>query len=175
MNIAVAVHSSQSGDLAGKIEAFLDELSKCGPHNIFVGGYWGYMRNVVDEALKRGMRVVAILPIEREDVELPKDAIVVKTGCEFRCRSVMLVRSADVLVALGGGAGTMIEIAMAYAMGKPVFVLKGTGLATDKLEAAYPEYLDERNSARVVYEADPKRLASLVCSARPTASALEVG
>jgi len=65
--------------------------------------------------------VVVFLPVEREDVALPKGVIVVRTGCEFRCRSVQMVRSADAVAALGG-VGTIIEALMAYAMGKPLFV-----------------------------------------------------
>lgn len=175
MKIAVAAHSEDSG-LDEKTAQLVDELAKCSPiPTIYVGGYWGLMRRIVDEALKRRLTVVAILPIEREDVEVPEGLITVKSGCEYRCRSVALVRSADVLIALGGAAGTMIEVLMAYAMGKPTFVLTGTGLATDKLPSAFPDYVDDRRSARVTYSGDPRALARAACSAGGTRKILEIG
>ena len=127
--------------------------------------YWGHMVDVVDAALERGLRVVLFLPLEREDVKTPPDAVVVKTGCEFRCRSVLMIRSADVVAVLGGGVGTTIEALMAYAMGKPFFVLANVGAASDRLQTAYPEYFDERKAVKAVYEEDPVRLAELVCTA----------
>jgi hypothetical protein len=127
--------------------------------------YWGHMVDVVDAALERGLRVVLFLPLEREEVKTPPGAVVVKTGCEFRCRSVLMIRSADVVAVLGGGVGTMIEALMAYAMGKPFFVLANVGVASDRLQTAYPEYFDERKAVKAVYEEDPVRLAELVCAA----------
>jgi uncharacterized protein (TIGR00725 family) len=76
-----------------------------------------------------------------------------------------MIRSADVVAVLGGGVGTTIEALMAYAMGKPFFVLANVGAATDRLQAAYPDYFDERRAVRAVYEEDPVRLAELVCAA----------
>ncbi len=162
--IAVAVHSSTVGSLA--VEEFVAELSALCPEAVvLVGGYWGYMREVVDHALKRGLVVVVFLPIEREDVELPPGVIAVRSGCEYRCRSVLMVRSADVVAVLGGGVGTAIEGLMAYAMGKPLYVLANSGMATDKLREAYPEYFDERRVVRVNYVEDPRALARAVCTA----------
>lgn len=164
--IAVAVHSGYVPGLAEKIERFVGALARACPDAVLlVGGSWGHMRDVIDAALRRGMAVVMFLPVEREGVPAPGRAIVVRTGCDDRCRSVLLVRSADAVAALGGGAGTMIEALMAYAMGKPVFVLTGTGAPSDKLAAAYPDYFDERKTVRVVYAENPERLAELCCAA----------
>lgn len=70
---------------------------------VLVGGYWGHMKDVVDNALRLGLKTVVFLPIERENVELPRDVVFIKTGCEFRCRSVLMIRSADAVVVLGVG------------------------------------------------------------------------
>ncbi|CCC82719.1 hypothetical protein [Thermoproteus tenax] len=175
MKLAVAAHSTDSAEVAEKIAEFFDELTRCARPVVMVGGYWGLMRHVVDEALKRALPVVVFLPIEREDVELPEEAIGVRTGCEYRCRSVMLVRSSDVVVAFGGAAGTIIEILMGYAMGKPVFVLTGTGLATDNLPKAFSDYIDERRSSSVRYFSDPRDMAKAVCSSTAPRGIVEVG
>ena len=168
MQVVVAAHSSEpSRDVVEKAKAFVRELAKCGREiTLLLGGYWGLMKVVVDEALDLGMRVVVVLPLEREDVEVPKGVIRVNTGCEYRCRSVVLVRSGDVLVSLGGGSGTMAEMLMAYAMGIPVFALVNTGMYSDELARAFPEYFDERRAVKINYFSDPGELARAVCSFR---------
>ncbi|ADY02071.1 Rossmann fold nucleotide-binding protein-like protein [Vulcanisaeta moutnovskia 768-28] len=170
MQIAIAAHSSP---VDPKNEAmareFLKELhSQCPSITLLLGGYWGFMKSIVDEALKLSFKVVVILPLERHDVELPSDAIRIDSGCEFRCRSVIMVRSSDALVALGGGAGTIIEVLLAYAMGKPAYVLTGTNLSSDNLPKAFPEYIDERKVIRIRYFDDPVKLAREICRERIT-------
>jgi uncharacterized protein (TIGR00725 family) len=164
--IAVAVHSGRVPGLAEKARQFVEALAaRCPDAVLLVGGYWGHMVDVVDAALQRRLRVVLFLPVEKEDVDVPPQAIALRTGCEYRCRSVLMIRSADAVVVLGGGVGTMIEALMAYAMGKPFFVLANVGAASDRLQTAYPEYFDERKAVKAVYEEDPVRLAELVCAA----------
>ncbi|MFN3805144.1 MAG: LOG family protein [Pyrobaculum sp.] len=164
--IGVAVHSDATGGLSQKVERFVGRLSEvCPDAVVLVGGYWGHMKEVVDHALSRGLRVVAFLPVERESTALPPGVVAVRSGCEYRCRSVLLVRSSDAVVVLGGGVGTAIEAFMAYAMGRPLYVLTNSGMATDRLSEAYPEYFDERKAVRVVYATEPELLAELACGA----------
>jgi len=141
------------------------EVSKCGP-TLILGGYWGLMKVVVDEAAALGLKTVLILPMEHEAVEPPTGVILIRTGMEYRARSVPLVRSSDALVALGGEAGTMIEALMAYAMGKPVIVLTGLGFSSDKLELAFPNAFDRRMTAQVTYTNDVRLAAQAACSGR---------
>ncbi|MEM1619271.1 MAG: hypothetical protein QXU52_00740 [Fervidicoccaceae archaeon] len=165
--IAVAAHSEDADpSLARAAELFVETLaSSCGERAALVlGGYWGLMRVVVDKALSLGLRVVLLPPIEMErGREYPPDALVIRTGLSFRGRSVALARSCDVMVALGGASGTMIEVLLAYTEGKPSFVLQGTGLPTDKLERLAP-FPDGRRLARIELIEDPVALAERVCS-----------
>lgn len=57
----------------------------------------------------------------------------------------MVVRASDALVMIGGGAGTLHELAIAYAEGTPVVVLRGTGGWSDRLPTLLVDgaYLDE--------------------------------
>jgi Predicted Rossmann fold nucleotide-binding protein len=164
MQIAIAAHGSETGEeVEDKSKRFLRVLSRCHRHSLLVGGYWGLMRTVVDEALRLGINVVAILPEEMEHVILPPQVVRINTGCEPRCRSVMLVRSGDVLVSLGGEAGTMTEILMAYAMGKTIYSLVGTGLSTDLLLKAFPTHLDQRRTGEVFHFQDPEEMGREIC------------
>ena len=103
------------------------------------------------------------LPVEREDVEVPGKVIRVRTGLTFKARSIPLVRSADLLIVLGGGSGTILEAIAAYAQGIPTIILTGTGLPSDNLERAYPRGFDYRMSAKVVYTSNPEEAAKLAC------------
>ncbi len=167
MQIGIAAHS---GDYPASLESaaktFVKELSvRCRQPKLVLGGYWGLMKVVVDEAIENGIRSVLVLPVNKEDVALPESDLltVIKSGMEYRARSVMLVRSSDVLVALGGSSGTIIEIAMAYAMGKPVVVLYGYGMPSDRLRYAFGGALDSRSTSTIVYTADPNEAAALAC------------
>ena len=164
LQIGVAAHSEHTDKLAEAARKVIETLADACRPAIVVGGYWGVMRDVVDEALRRGLRVVIIAPLEKEDVNYPGDAIVIKTGCSFRCRSNILVRSSDALIVLGGGVGTMIEALTAYAEGVPVHILI-TGMPSDKMRDAWPEYFDDRRIVHVKYFEDPVQLAKSACEA----------
>ena len=130
---------------------------------IVVGGYWGLMRVIVDEALTRGFNVLIIPPLEQERVKFPEGAIVVRTGTSFRVRSVFLVRSSEVLVIMGGGAGSMQEAVTAYTEGVPTVLLTGFDMPSDKLAALAP-YLDERRLAEVRVVRNPEDAVNYVVS-----------
>ncbi|MCD6324303.1 MAG: hypothetical protein J7L55_04255 [Desulfurococcales archaeon] len=128
---------------------------------LVLGGYWGLMRVIVDEALKAGFKVVILPPESMEDVSFPDNAIVIRTGTSFRVRSVFLVRTADVLVALGGEAGSIQEVVTAYTEGKPIYVLGGTGFSTDRVKSLAP-YIDRRMTSEIHIINDPSTLAEAV-------------
>lgn len=69
------------------------------------------------------------------------DVEIVTQDTGFRGAS-QLIGMSDGLIALGGGAGTLQEIAIAYRMKKPVILLVGFGGWVDRI--AQLDYLDER-------------------------------
>lgn len=79
------------------------------------------------------------------------------------------------MFALGGGVGTEIEILMAYAMGKPVYVLTGSGLYTDKLKEAFPDFFDERKIVKVFYSSSVEEIAKGVCESISASSRTNYG
>lgn len=143
---------------------FIDRLSEgieVGRTALVVGGYWGLMKYVVDEGLAVGFTVIIFPPESMEDIKFPDEAVVVKTGTSFRVRSVFLVRTSDVLVALGGASGSIQEIVTAYTEGKDVFVLGGSGMPTDKVSMLSP-YIDNRKTSRITIINNPRELAEAV-------------
>jgi uncharacterized protein (TIGR00725 family) len=59
----------------------------------------------------------------------------------------------DALIVLGGGAGTLQEIAIAYRQGKPIITLGETGGWADKVRGCY---LDTRKIVKIESELSPE-------------------
>lgn len=79
---------------------------------------------------------------EKENVD-----VVISTGLERGGgRETALVLSCDGIIALGGGSGTLTEIAIAYQANIPIVVIKNTGGWSDKLAG---QYLDKRKRIKI--------------------------
>lgn len=147
------------------MEIFLDEL-KHKTHGyrgivFLLGGYWGLMRNIVDGIRDRGGTVILFPPLDLEDLEYPGDVIVLKLGLSMRMRSIPLVRSSDIFVAVGGEAGSILEVVTAYTEKKPIYIFTGRGYSTDRL-ALFSPYIDKRRLTKLELVDDPKLLAEMI-------------
>ena len=97
------------------------------------GGLGGVMEAASRGAAAEGGTVVGILPGTRADDANPYVTIPVVTGLG-EARNVIVVRSSDALVAVGGGYGTLSEIAYALKLGVPVVGLHTWELSRPGLE-----------------------------------------
>ncbi len=80
--------------------------------------------------------------------------IVIATGLERGGgRELVLSLSCDAIIALSGGSGTLVEIAIAYQANIPVVVLKNTGGWSDKLAG---QYLGRRKRIKIESASSPK-------------------
>ncbi|MGH7471340.1 MAG: TIGR00725 family protein [Longimicrobiales bacterium] len=106
---------------------------------LLCGGLGGAMTAVARGAAQAGGLTVGILPganaqDANEHITLP-----LPTGLG-EARNVVLVRSADAVIAIGGEWGTLSEIALARKIGRPVVLLRPTLAASLQLPtAASPE------------------------------------
>jgi uncharacterized protein (TIGR00725 family) len=83
------------------------------------GGLGGAMEAACRGAKQAGGTTVGILAgIDREDAN-PYVDIALPTGLG-QARNAVVVRAADAVIAVGGGYGTLSEIALALRHGKPV-------------------------------------------------------
>lgn len=106
------------------------------------GGKGGIMEAVSKGAQKGGgITVAETSGIDRFTSNKYTDVEIVTGDVAFRGPS-QLVGMSDAVIALGGGAGTLQEIAVAYRMQKPIVLLRGYGGWTDRLSSR--RYLDER-------------------------------
>lgn len=90
---------------------------------IVTGGLGGVMEATCRGAFIEGGITVGILPTFQKEDANPYVKIPIPTGMG-EMRNVLIVRASDVLIAIGGGYGTLSEIAFALKMGKKVIGLK---------------------------------------------------
>lgn len=129
---------------------------------IVTGGLGGVMA-----AASRGGRtapgwfegaVIGVLPGIDPAAANPWVDVVIPTGMGH-ARNVLVVASAVVVVAIGGGAGTLSEIALAWAHGRPVIGLQiGEGWS----QRLVGEVLDDRSDEPIVGASDPAEVVTRV-------------
>ncbi|MFN4196844.1 MAG: TIGR00725 family protein [Caldimicrobium sp.] len=90
---------------------------------IYTGGLKGVMEAGAKGAKEAGAITVGILPGDKVQEANPFIHIPILTGIG-QARNVILVKSAEFIVSIGGGYGTLSEIALALKMWKPVIGLK---------------------------------------------------
>ncbi len=93
---------------------------------LITGGLGGVMGWASSGAKEVGGTTIGIIPgTEKNDANPFVDYVVV-TGMGH-ARNVLVVRSADAVIALSGGPGTLSEVALAVKMGKKVIGLDAWG------------------------------------------------
>ncbi|HII99597.1 MAG TPA: TIGR00725 family protein [Methanoregula sp.] len=111
-------------------------------HNatLVCGGMGGVMEAACKGAREAGGRTIGILPDTGNGN--PYLDVVIRTGLGH-ARNVVVVQSADAVIAIGGSHGTLSEIAIALKLKKPVFGL-GTWDIKGVVACAGPEEAVER-------------------------------
>jgi uncharacterized protein (TIGR00725 family) len=86
---------------------------------VVTGGLGGVMEAACRGARSRRGRTLGILPGDDRDAANGWVEIAVATGLG-ELRNGLVVRAADAIVAVGGGHGTLSEVALALKLGRPV-------------------------------------------------------
>jgi uncharacterized protein (TIGR00725 family) len=81
---------------------------------------------------------------------------IVCTGFGYMGRDLLLVRSADAVVVVGGRIGTLQEFATAFKEKTPIGILVGSGGTTDVIKQVLKAAKENRHT--VIYDDDPTRL-----------------
>ena len=101
---------------------------------VVCGGMTGVMEAACKGAKSAGGTTVGILPTSRRSDANPYVEVAIATGMG-EMRNALIVRTVDVVVAIGGEYGTLSEIALALKIGTPVIGLGSWDLAQAKPEA----------------------------------------
>ena len=128
--IAVIGSSKAEPDVLRLAEEVGAEIARNGAA-LVCGGMTGVMESACKGARREGGLTIGIIPSDSKNDANPFVQIPIVTGMGMG-RNVMLVKTADAIIAVGGEFGTLSEIAHALNIGKKVI-----GLRTWKLEKAH--------------------------------------
>ncbi len=122
---------------------------------LVTGGLDGIMEAVSEGAhesahYQEGM-VLGIIPSYTSSQANRWVDIVIPTGMQMG-RNILVVASADVVIAIGGGSGTLSEIALAWQLGKPIIGLSDIAGWGEKLSG---QVLDDRHSQAIMLAKTP--------------------
>lgn len=152
MYIGVAGASQPEPSLLPIAEALGRHLAEAGAI-VVCGGGTGVMTAVCRGAREAGGQTVGLLPGGDRDGGNPYLSVALPTALG-EGRNVLLVRASDALVAVGGGFGTLSEIALALRIGVPVVGLATWGLTlSGKPVDAFPVVRSAEEAARLATEA----------------------
>jgi uncharacterized protein (TIGR00725 family) len=156
--VGVAGASQPEAALLNQAELLGRRLAEAGAV-VVCGGGPGVMEAVCRGARAAGGTTVGLLPgLDRREGN-PHLSVAVPTGLG-QGRNLLLVRSSDALVAVGGGFGTLSEIALALRTGTPVVGLATWSLRLDAHAVeAFPVAEDAEVAARLALEAARSRPA----------------
>jgi len=136
IRIAVIGERETSARLAAAAEAVGREVARRGGV-LICGGMGGVMEAAARGAVAAGGVVVGILPTQTAAEGNPFVTIPVPTGMG-EARNVIVVRSADAIIAIGGAFGTLSEIAYALNLGVPLIGLETWTVSREGITSGDP-------------------------------------
>jgi uncharacterized protein (TIGR00725 family) len=105
---------------------------------LVTGGLTGAMEAAAKGAKAAGGLTIGILPGGSPQDANPYIDLPIVTGLS-EARNLIIVRTAEVLIAVGGGAGTLSEIAFALKLHKPVISLDSWNVADEIIRVRTPQ------------------------------------
>ena len=144
--IGNACCSVEEAKLAENVGALLAQQNAI----IICGGLGGIMEAVCRGAKSKGGLTIGILPGSDSSAANPWVDIPIVTGLG-EARNVIVVKSAQAVIAIGGGYGTLSEIAFALKSGIPVIGLDTWSLARNGQED--PSVIKVHNADEAVSKA----------------------
>jgi len=142
----IAVIGGRKAGRSLKKEA--EDVGRLIAHNggvLVCGGLHGIMASASKGAKKAGGLTIGILPQDHKRNANPHIDVAISTGLGIG-RNVIIARTADALIAVGGEYGTLSEIAFGLQMKKPV-----VGIGTWDIQGIIPAK-DAEDAVRKVFE-----------------------
>jgi len=120
---------------------------------LLTGGLGGVMEAASKGAKESGGFVIGIIPQDEKARANPFCDAVIATGMGF-ARDFVTAYSADAIIVVGGGAGTIIEVAAAYQKAIPIVAIRGSGGTADDV---VDNYLDDRRIETIFGECSAEK------------------
>ena len=106
---------------------------------LVTGGLGGVMQFSCMGAKEAGGITVGVLPQDKRGEENKFCSVVIPTGMGY-ARDFINALSADAVIIIGGGAGTLSEMCAAYMYERPMVAIRGTGGMADEYDGKYMDY-----------------------------------
>ncbi len=133
------------------------EIAKSG--SVLVsGGLGGVMKAACKGAHDAGGLTVGIIPQNDPSFANEYCDIVIPTGMGHT-RDFLTALSADGVIVIGGGSGTLSEVCASYMHKKPIAALKNSGGIAEKFS---DQFLDHRKNVKIVGVNSPKEAVKYI-------------
>ena len=126
------------------------------------GGLGGVMESACRGAQEAGGSTVGIIPQDEFSYANQFCDIVISTGFGYG-RDIIVSSSADGIIVVGGGAGTLMELSVGYITKKIIVAISGTGGVADMYGG---KLLDERNKVLISKADDAKTAVDMILLAK---------
>jgi len=133
------------------------EIAKSGAV-LITGGLGGVMKAASHGAHDAGGLAVGIIPQNDASFANQYCDIIIPTGMGHT-RDFLTALSADGVIVIGGGSGTLTEICASYVHKKPIAALKNSAGVAGKYA---DQYLDHRNYVKIVGVDSPKEAVKYI-------------
>jgi hypothetical protein len=140
MIVAVIGGSDASSEALDKAEAAGREIARHGA-TLVCGGLGGVMEAACRGCRDAGGTTIGILPGTDASEANPYVDVPVVTGMG-QARNLVIVRTADAVIAIGGGFGTLSEMAFALRLGKPLVGIDTWSMQIDGRPVAIERFDD---------------------------------
>lgn len=158
LQIAVIGYNKDCTDNAKKVAYEVGkEIARAGAV-LVCGGLGGVMESACSGAKENGGTTVGIIPQEEFSYANQYCDIVICTGIGY-ARDFIVASSADGIIAVGGGVGTLIEMGVGYMAKKVIVAIAGSGGVSDMYGG---KFLDERNRASITIAKDAKTAVDVI-------------
>ncbi len=133
------------------------EVAKSGAV-LITGGLEGVMKAACHGAKDAGGLTVGIIPQNDSSFANEYCDIVIPSGMGL-ARDFLNALSADGVIMIGGGSGTLSETCAAYMYKKPIVALKNSGGVAEKYA---DQYLDHRKNVLIMGVSSPKEAVRVI-------------
>lgn len=152
LQIAVIGYNKDCTDVASKIAYEVGKEIALAGAVLVCGGLGGVMESACKGAKENGGMTVGIIPQEEFGYANQYCDIVICTGIGY-ARDFIVASSADGIIAVGGGIGTLIEMGVGYMTKKTIVAMARSGGVADIYGG---KFLDERNRVPIIVAQDAR-------------------
>lgn len=135
---------------------------------MFSGATLGYSCDAARGAHEAGGLTIGISPAENlgeqleryEHIDPSTWTTIIFTGLGYKARDVVMLRSVDAAIMIGGGVGTLLELTLAIDFQKVIGILDGSGGAIDLRDQVAA--ISHRHKPSYIVSENPKLLVENV-------------